>query len=58
MREILFRGKRLDNGEWVEGAFCPKCWSLSCGREVAGPRIIKLDAPHSGVWFAVNQGVE
>ena len=21
MREILFRGKRLDNGEWVEGAF-------------------------------------
>ena len=21
MREILFRGKRLDNGEWVEGAY-------------------------------------
>jgi len=21
MREILFRGKRLDNGEWVEGNF-------------------------------------
>lgn len=21
-REILFRGKRIDNGEWVEGNFC------------------------------------
>jgi len=22
MREILFRGKRVDNGEWAEGYFC------------------------------------
>ena len=23
MREILFRGKRIDNGEWVEGYYIP-----------------------------------
>ncbi len=25
IREILFRGKRVDNGEWVEGDFCKPC---------------------------------
>lgn len=30
MREIIFRGKRLDNGEWVEGYFC------HCIRELNG----------------------
>lgn len=26
MREILFRGKRIDNGEWVQGYPCRYGW--------------------------------
>lgn len=29
MREILFKGKRLDNGEWVEGYFAKGKWYLN-----------------------------
>ena len=56
MREILFRGKRIDNGEWVEGAFlndrdgafciCPAVSDISCGDSGNRMRI--------GCWYKVD----
>ena len=56
MREILFRGKRIDNGEWVEGAFlndrdgafyiCPAVSDISYGDNGNRRRI--------GCWYSVD----
>lgn len=35
MREILFRGKRLETGEWVEGAYMPYYYSTRYGKVAA-----------------------
>ena len=35
MREIVFRGKRIDNGEWVEGAYMPHYYSTRYGKVAA-----------------------
>lgn len=32
MREILFRGKRIDNGEWVEGYYLRDQYHIGGGR--------------------------
>lgn len=34
MREILFRGKRMDNGGWVEGAYVPLYHSSKHGKRI------------------------
>lgn len=54
MREILFRGKQIDTGAWVEGAFCMKDCDDPFGELVDRPSIIKYEEPHSGYWFRVD----
>ena len=54
MRKILFRGKRTDNGEWVEGAFSPKNSDSLFGPTIDKPSIIKFGAPLNGFWFDVD----
>lgn len=56
MREILFRGKRIDNGEWIEGAFlndrdgsfyiCPAVSDITYGDNGNRRRI--------GCWYKVD----
>ena len=45
MREILFRGKRIDNGEWVEG-FLMKISSM--------PFILVQNPSGTVLWFEVD----
>ena len=56
MREILFRGRRIDNGQWAEGAFlndrdgafyiCPAVTDITYGDNGNRRRI--------GCWFKVD----
>jgi uncharacterized phage protein (TIGR01671 family) len=50
MREILFRGKRIDNGEWVEGFYVD-------GAPMGNTWILHVHTGHPEhltEWFAVN----
>jgi uncharacterized phage protein (TIGR01671 family) len=45
MREILFRGKRIDNGEWIEGFFF-QIWErtyILWGTTNGAPNMIEVD---------------
>ena len=46
MREIVFRGKRADNGEWVEGFLLKECNHSTCSWNLA----IEYKTKRSGVF--------
>ena len=54
MREILFKGKRADNGEWAEGAFSKYNWDFWGEREEKPQIIIFSDNEDiDGLWCDV-----
>ena len=58
MREILFRGKRVDNGEWVEGLFIhmneyPEMWVPFTAEEMEFFKGHIFEKTH-GVWAKID----
>lgn len=56
MREILFRGKRIDNGEWVEGYYCgcPDCTKAIGIFDECGGNITAVDGSYGNVKIQKN----
>ena len=66
MRKILFRGKRIDNGEWVTGSFvmdgteflCGKQWAYGFIRvinaETLNPEMIEIDRKTVGQYTGLT----
>lgn len=56
MREILFRGKRMDNGEWVEGNLITGKWYIDEREIVAIAPLDNAFYPHCEMseWYEVD----
>lgn len=56
MREILFRGKRIDNGEWVEGNLITGKWYIGEREIVAIAPLDNAFYPHCEMseWYEVD----
>lgn len=52
-REIKFRGKRIDNGEWVEGWYYPRSSFLIPNQEPEVYEVIQVSADQQS-WFKVD----
>ena len=49
MRDIIFRGKRIDNGEWVEGNYCAAEYITGDGIEH-----LIIEVPRNGCSAKIN----
>lgn len=58
MREILFRGKRVDNGEWVEGYYSPVNIPITGNMghfiNVGGYRAVEIDPETVGQFIGLT----
>lgn len=64
MMEILFRGKRIDNGEWIEGdfisssAYADRAWITESktffDREICGIRVCEVDPSTIGQYIGLK----